>query len=114
MASYKNVDLDINHDVSTGNLTTRSVVFEGSDTLLVQIYYKNLSLTTNTIQLQQSNDGRAFVNSKDSNGDLIRIVLDNSLTTDILNVKEFCTNHFRFVITCGGTGTIEKLDILIK
>lgn len=114
MKTYKTIEL--NYDVSGGDESFDSVEFTGSKDLIVQFYYTSLNQADHKIRLQESLDGINFLDSLDTSGNVIEITIDNSISTDILKIRDFNTAHFRlqFVEGTAGTGTIDSLKIMME
>lgn len=114
MKNYKT--LTPAYDVSGGDKDFDSIAFEGKEFLEVQFFFSDLDESDHKLRLQESLDGNNFVDSKDSDGNTIEIVIDNALEFDILKVLSFNTVHFRFQFIKGttGTGTIDKLKIMME
>lgn len=104
------------YDVSGGDSSFDTLPFEGVNFLEVQFFYTSLNKADHKIRLQESVDGINFHDSKDSSGNTIEIIIDNSLTNDILKSYDFNTKFFRFQFIEGtsGTGTLDKLIIMME
>jgi len=108
--------LEPNYDVSGGDTFFEGQVFSGTKFLEVQLFYSSLSQADSKLRLQECLDGVNYIDSVDSSNSPIEITIDNTLTTDIVKVNEYNTAKFRFRFVEGtaGTGTIDKLMILME
>lgn len=104
------------YDVSGGNTNFDIVPFEGNSFIAVQFYYTSLNQANHKLRLQESIDGVNFLDSLDSSGNNIEITIDNSIATDILKAFDFNTSYIRFQFVEGttGTGTFDKLNIVME
>jgi hypothetical protein len=114
MKTYKIIEP--NYDVSGGDTSFESIEFAGIKYLIIQFYYTSLNQIDHKIRLQESLDGKNFVNSLDSCGSNIEITINNAISTDILRVIDFNTAYFRlqFIEGTSGTGTIDLLKIMME
>ena len=114
MKNYKT--LTTAYDVSGGDKNFDNVVFEGTNNLNIQFFFTSLNKADHKLRLQESVDGVNFVDSLDADDNIIEMVIDNTLTNDILDVIEFNTAHFRlqFIEGTAGTGTIDFIKILME
>lgn len=104
------------YDVSGGDTNFETIPFEGTNFLGVQIYYTSLNQSDHKIKLRESIDGVNFLDSEDSSGNAIEMVINNAVTSDILKVYNFNAGYvgFSFVEGTTGTGTIDKLKIITE
>lgn len=111
-----NIEQAINYDVSGGDAEFEGVVSSGKDYISFQIFYSNLNQADHTIRIQECLDGVNYVDSVDAAGDYIEIVLDNTLTNDIIKIVNFNTNNFRcrFIEGTSGTGTIDRIKVMTE
>ena len=114
MKNYKTQE--VSYDVSGGDKTWDSFPFEGSSFIGVQFFYTSLNQADHTLRLQESIDGVNFVDALDTSGSVIEMTIDNSLSSDILKSYNYNTAYVRFQFIEGttGTGTIDKLMIVIE
>ena len=104
------------YDVSGGDENFTKVPFLGEKDLSIQFFYTSLDEADHKLRLQESLDGVNFLDSKDSAGNTIEMVIDNSLSVDILKVNDFNTAYIRpqFIEGTAGTGTFDKLLIMME
>ena len=104
------------YDVSGGDKNFEKVPFLGNKDLSVQFFYTSLDESDHKLRLQESLDGVNFLDSKDTAGNTIEMVIDNSLSTDILKVQDFNTVYFslQFIEGTAGTGTFDKILIMTE
>ena len=106
----------IDYDVSGGDENFEAIPFTGDKDLALQFFYTSLDEADHKIRLQESLNGVNFLDSVDSSGSTIEIIIDNTLDNDILKVSDFNTGFIRFQFIEGttGTGTIDSFKILME
>lgn len=105
------------YDVSGGDENFENFVYEGNGDIICQFYFTSLNKADHKIRLQESLDNVNFIDTKDSSGNVVEMIINNSLTNDILRyTEEFNSNfaRFQFIEGTAGTGIIDKLKILMQ
>lgn len=114
MKNYKT--LTPAYDVSGGDENFDLVEFGGENYLAIQFYYSSINQADATLRLQESLDGVNWITSVDSSGNDIEMVIDNSLSTDMLKAYNFNTAYIRlqYIEGTAATGTFDKIKIMME
>jgi len=107
----------VNYSVAGGDTNFDSFVYTGQRDIVVQLFYTSLNQADHKLRLQKSLDGVNFLDAKDGSGTTIEITINNAISTDILEaINSFNTKfaRFQFIEGTAGTGTIDKLLILME
>ena len=112
------INQEINYDVSGVEATFDSIVCSANEgDISIQFYHSDLNKADHKLVLQESSDNVNFVDSKDQSGSTVEIVIDNTLSNDILRVaKSFNVPYARlkFVEGTTGTGKINNFKIMME